>query len=233
MRITLAILGLARITVAMSGQGHINPSTTEHGYSEPITLDEILHIKYELLKKDTRYDLTFEVSMLLKPFYGQDPSKVFEAFEALSEDEKIRLGAELRAEFSKIESDADELRSDMEEKILDIQQSYADQLLDLEKEMLGRVDYPHLNMRLFLFWEGALDSIYTATPQCSEVTKEEVEKMIWQNDEDEEGYFKEPVLEYVRNHYDELTPAQRKRVKGWFEFIYRTIEEAKITGVEV
>ncbi len=211
MRITVAILGLARITVASasSGQGHVHLGTLGNGYSAPITLAEVSDISNVLNKPNSRYDITPAAHVMLEALLSDG------AIERLNEDQKRSIGADLRAEFSRIESLANRNRAAIREKVNAIEVAFADQLLDLEKHMLQRIDYEHLNMAMFQAVNNMLDSIYTANPQFREVTKEDVALRL-QNYNFQTEFFHQIHLQHVLDHYETLTPAQRKRVKGWF-----------------
>jgi hypothetical protein len=171
---------------------------------KPITKEHVGEIHHELGK----YDGTEAAQGMAQAMLDQ--------WETFSEEQRARIGAALIAE--------------LERKKLYIERGYAivakveaiqmkfpePQVLRFERDMMNSLADDRLSSARFKLNNDALDSIYTENPKYSEVTKQEITHMLG-NLPSESRY--QQSLQYVLDHYDELTPAQLKRLKGWYEFI--------------
>jgi hypothetical protein len=184
--------------------------------NKPITKEQIGEILEELGK----YKGTQEAH-----YMGQ---ALLSRFDTSTEEQRARIGASLNAELERKRIFA-ERRNAIVAKIQAIEAKFPDtQLLEFEKKTMKILSDDRLSSASLKLYNDVLDSIYTENPKYSEATKVEITHML--------GKMRTSFhysLQSVLDNYDELTPAQRKRVKGWFEFINRMIEEEKARGTEV
>ncbi len=141
---------------------------------------------------------------------------MLDQWEELSEEQRARIGASLNAELERKKLYA-ERGNAIVAKVEAIEAKFPEpQLLQFELGMMKSLPDERLSSARFKLNNDALDSIYTENPKYSEVTKQEITQMLG-NLPSESRY--QQSLQYVYDHYETLTPAQRKRVKGWYEFI--------------
>lgn len=197
MRITVAILGLARIIVASSsGQGHINPSKSGHGKSEPITFEEMPKILHELQIIEAAAE-AFQLYQKLWSLFGeshtQERERLGHALRQLMDQTRFKI---LKAKVAGIRERFGGLFFKGEDDI--ILRSIADKD-EVEDEWITSEEFNNLN--------PVLDSIYAENPQYPEVTRPELETA--------------QIFKPLVDEFDTLSEDKRKRIKGWLIFMNR------------
>lgn len=211
---------LATQRAASSSERRYLQKSLKHEYEDAkdlITKEQV----EELLTELGRYFVTgHDLGLFTRMHLARDLGfKIRSQFEKLTEDQKTRLVADLKAELARIKIFI-ERGNAIKAKIDEIQGKIRDNLIDFESVIFRQIIGQPLSASDFHLFNEFLDSIYVKNPKYPAVTRQEIEDRI------RSGADSFSLQDVLRN-YSQLTEAQLKRVKGWFVSSDRFIEEEK------
>jgi hypothetical protein len=256
MRITIAILGLASTTLWGCSDNVSGEDLKKEAADIRKKYDGRLH-ELELEFVDPFVDFTrFDSSTrrfakkLLKSAYkdAKDPITEQEIRDALADlrqlgvyEGNMRLGIQMLHQFKQIDADQNKRlgaafrqKYQREKKIAVDRKGVLDKIQAIETKYRGQLDgieYEELDLIKFHSFLGEkaqsynelLDSIYCDNPKYSPVTKSDIEAMIKRSSE-----WNARSLQDLLRDYDTIPDSTKKRIKGWFGYIDRRLDEIEM-----
>ncbi len=148
--------------------------------------------------------------------------EMLDQFKQIDAEQNKRLGAMFRQKYHRDKKIAVD-RKGVLDKIQAIETEYRGQLDEIEYEELGLIKLDTFLGKKAQSYNELLDSIYCDNPKYSPVTKSDIEAMI-----ERSSQWNARSLQDLLDNYDTILESTKKRLKGWFGYIDRRLDEIEM-----